>query len=219
VVGTAALRDAVDGADFIARVRDEIGLTIRVISGDEEANYAARGVLMYDPNADGVVADFGGGSLEFARIHHNDIHDTISLPLGAYRVQSMGNKARDSIVGFLAPLKPRFGSLDAFYAIGGSWRVLASAYMKDKRQPESLQGYRIAAPEMIAFCQHIKGQNEMDLRRIYRMEQHHARLAGIAAFTLEIVLQELAPKEFVVSMAGVRDGVVHEFLSTSGKNG
>lgn len=214
VVGTAALRDAVDGADFIARVRDEIGIDIRIVTGDEEATFAAHGVLMFDPLADGVVADFGGGSLEFARIHDNCVHDTVSLPLGAYRVQSMGEAARETIISHLSPLLPRFGHLKALYAIGGSWRVLATAYMKDKGHDSGLQGYIIPAADMIGFCKRIKGMNEAAVREVYRMESHHARHAGIAAFTLELVLGQLAPQNFVVSTAGVRDGVAHEFLST-----
>ncbi len=217
VVGTAALRDAVDGDAFIARVKDEIGLSIRIISGDEEAGFAARGVLVFDPYADGVVADFGGGSLEFARVSRNQVHDTISLPLGAYRVQAMGNKARENIMAYLEPLKTRFGHLDALYAIGGSWRVLAASYMKDKGDRDDLQGYSIPTPEMIEFCKQIKGMTEAGIREAYRMESHHAKQATAAAFALEIILKELAPREFVVSTAGVRDGVAHEFLLTDRK--
>lgn len=58
-VATAAIRDAEDGDDFIRMVRDIAGLSIRVLSGAEEAQYAAEGVLAFDPMADGVVADFG----------------------------------------------------------------------------------------------------------------------------------------------------------------
>ncbi len=217
VVGTAALRDAIDGQSFIDRVNEEIALSIRIISGDEEAGFAARGVLVFDPYADGVVADFGGGSLEFARVYRNQVHDTVSLPLGAYRVQAMGNKARDNMLAYIEPLKPRFANLDALYAIGGSWRVLASSYMKDKGERENLQGYTIPTPDMIEFCKNIKGMTEQAIRETYRMESHHAKQATAAAFALELILKELAPREFVVSTAGVRDGVAHEFLLTDAK--
>jgi len=195
VVGTAALRDATDGPDFIKRIKDEVGLTIRIISGDEEASYAARGVLMFAPDADGVVADFGGGSLELARIYKDTVHDTVSLPMGAYRVQAMGENARGNIANFLNPLKTRFGNLDNLYAIGGSWRVLALAHMR----VNGLKG-------------DIQGLDEQSIVNTYRMESHQARLSGIAAFTLESVLSDLGIRQFIVSTAGVRDGVAHEFL-------
>lgn len=218
VVGTAALRDAVDGPDFIRAVKDRTGLSIRIISGDEEAGYAARGVLMFDPAADGVVADFGGGSLEFARVYHNDVHDTISLPMGAFRVQAMGDTARERIQDMVMPLQGRFGRMGALYAIGGSWRVLASAYMKESGKWEELQGYRVPLADMIEFCNKIKMMNEAAVRDIYKMELHHSRLAGISSFTLGLVLEILRPEAFVVSTAGVRDGVAHQFLSSRDKS-
>jgi len=212
VVGTAALRDATDGPDFIKRIKDEVGLTIRIISGDEEASYAARGVLMFAPDADGVVADFGGGSLELARIYKDTVHDTVSLPMGAYRVQAMGENARGNIANFLNPLKTRFGNLDNLYAIGGSWRVLALAHMRVNGLKGDIQGYSIPTDEMMAFCKHIQGLDEQSIVNTYRMESHQARLSGIAAFTLESVLSDLGIRQFIVSTAGVRDGVAHEFL-------
>ena len=217
VVGTAALRDATNGTDFINRAKEQLGLTIRIISGDEEASYAARGVLMFAPDADGVVADFGGGSLELARVYADKVHDTISLPMGAYRVQAMGDAARGNISNFLTPLKARFGNLDNLYAIGGSWRILALAYMRGQGLKMELQGYTIPTPVMIEFCKHIRGLDEVTISSTYRMEAHQAKLSGIAAFTLESTLSELNVRNFVVSTAGVRDGVAHEFLLSRAK--
>ena len=217
VVGTAALRDATNGADFINRVQEQLGLTIRIISGDEEASYAARGVLMFAPDANGVVADFGGGSLELARVYADTVHDTISLPMGAYRVQAMGDAARVNISNFLTPLKSRFGHLDNLYAIGGSWRILALAYMRGQGLKMELQGYTIPTPTMIEFCKHIRELDEATIVNKYRMESHQAKLSGIASFTLESVLSDLDIQNFVVSTAGVRDGVAHEFLLSRAK--
>jgi exopolyphosphatase/guanosine-5'-triphosphate,3'-diphosphate pyrophosphatase len=217
VVGTASLRDARDGVDFIKRVQSEIGIGIRVISGEAEATYAARGVLMFDSQADGVVADFGGGSLELARVKDNNVLDTVSLPMGAFRVQAMGDEARKIIHDNLAPYHKTFGNLDRLYAIGGSWRVLALAYMRDLGDKQELQGYSIDSQNMKIFCQKIQKATESALIRDYRLESHQARLAGIAAFTLQSVLEDLNPKYFVVSTAGVRDGVAHEFLLSQSK--
>jgi len=50
-VATAAVRDAADGPMFLKRVRDETGLTVRLLDGEEEARYAALGVLAGDPQA------------------------------------------------------------------------------------------------------------------------------------------------------------------------
>src|SRR5690606_94906 len=60
IAATAAVREAEDGPDFCARVAAETGLTVRVLSGEEEARYAALGVRAGITNAQGVSADLGG---------------------------------------------------------------------------------------------------------------------------------------------------------------
>src|SRR3954465_13781997 len=64
VVGTAAARDAEDGKAFITEVRRRTGLRVEILAGGEEARLSALGVLSGIPEADGVMGDLGGGSLE-----------------------------------------------------------------------------------------------------------------------------------------------------------
>src|SRR5271169_748574 len=61
---TAAVREATDGPAFCRQVRAETGLSLRVLSGEEEARYAAFGVLAGAPGSQGLVGDLGGASLE-----------------------------------------------------------------------------------------------------------------------------------------------------------
>src|SRR4051794_17507727 len=69
ILATAAVRDASNGADFVAGLQARLpGVPIRVLSGLQEAEYSAEGVLCGIPTADGVLADIGGGSLELVRI-------------------------------------------------------------------------------------------------------------------------------------------------------
>ena len=67
-VATAAARDADNGQEFIRRAEAAWGSPIRVLSGEEEADLAAEGVLAGIPDADGLVADLGGGSLDMVTV-------------------------------------------------------------------------------------------------------------------------------------------------------
>ena len=67
VVATAAVRDAADGPDFIREV-ERMGLDCRVLSAEQEARFAGEGVISGIPDADGVVGDLGGGSLELVEV-------------------------------------------------------------------------------------------------------------------------------------------------------
>ena len=65
--GTSAIRVARNQADFIERVRDQTGIPVRVLSGDEEADYIFRGVRAAGAldTQTALVMDIGGGSVEF----------------------------------------------------------------------------------------------------------------------------------------------------------
>jgi exopolyphosphatase/guanosine-5'-triphosphate,3'-diphosphate pyrophosphatase len=89
LVATSAVRDALNGADFIARVHAATGHTIRLLSGDEEANLIGRG-LTCDPALTGLrdfyVFDLGGGSLECLAFRDRKIQQAVSLQLGCVRL-------------------------------------------------------------------------------------------------------------------------------------
>ena len=60
VLATAAVRDAANGAGFVAALRARLpGVPIHILSGTEEAAYSADGMLCGIPDADGVLADIG----------------------------------------------------------------------------------------------------------------------------------------------------------------
>jgi exopolyphosphatase / guanosine-5'-triphosphate,3'-diphosphate pyrophosphatase len=68
VLATAAVRDASDGQAFAAEVERQCRVPVKIIDGAEEARLSAAGVLAGIPDADGIVADLGGGSIELVRV-------------------------------------------------------------------------------------------------------------------------------------------------------
>jgi exopolyphosphatase / guanosine-5'-triphosphate,3'-diphosphate pyrophosphatase len=90
IVATSAVRDATNGDEFRARVQKLIGQEIRILSGEEEAQYVGDGVAR-DPNIDSrkpfYLMDLGGGSLEILEYIGGQVRQKISLPLGAVRLK------------------------------------------------------------------------------------------------------------------------------------
>jgi exopolyphosphatase/guanosine-5'-triphosphate,3'-diphosphate pyrophosphatase len=70
LIATEACRTAQNGEFFLARVADELGLTLEVIDRETEARLAATGcTTLLDPQADGAILfDIGGGSSELVRL-------------------------------------------------------------------------------------------------------------------------------------------------------
>ncbi|NTW67433.1 MAG: exopolyphosphatase, partial [Nitrospirae bacterium] len=91
-VGTSALRNAVNAAEFIAGAKQRTGISITVINGEEEARLTVTGVRRAlsrgssagaDPLASALVIDIGGGSTELIMTRQGGIASMESLPLGA----------------------------------------------------------------------------------------------------------------------------------------
>ena len=87
-VATSAVREAENRQDFVDRVEDELGLTIEVISGLEEARLIFQGVIHAVPASDQrlLVVDIGGGSTEFVIGEQGRLVEARSLRLGAIRL-------------------------------------------------------------------------------------------------------------------------------------
>ena len=92
-IATGALRDAEHSALVAKRLGEGSGLSIRVLSGREEASLLAQGYLIGGGRIPAVIADLGGGSLELVSLEGKD--QTLlreSLPLGAVRLQNIGEE-------------------------------------------------------------------------------------------------------------------------------
>jgi exopolyphosphatase/guanosine-5'-triphosphate,3'-diphosphate pyrophosphatase len=107
LVATSAVRDAQNGPEFQERVRAGTGHTIRILSGDEEANLIGRG-LTCDPALaaldDFYVFDLGGGSLECLAFRGRRVCQAVSLQLGCVRLMEK------FVPDPAAPAAPGFGA-------------------------------------------------------------------------------------------------------------
>ena len=92
---TSAIREAANGEQVLARVRDETGLEISVLSGEDEARMTFLAVRRWFGWSSGRILgfDIGGGSLELASGTDEEPDVAVSLPLGA------GRMTRDFLVG------------------------------------------------------------------------------------------------------------------------
>jgi Ppx/GppA phosphatase family len=90
VIATEAIRRASNGDRLVAAIAQEAGFAVRVLTGAEEAHYAALGVIAGFYRPSGLVGDMGGGSLEVAEVADDRVGThSVSLPLGALPVQAL----------------------------------------------------------------------------------------------------------------------------------
>ncbi|SES49356.1 exopolyphosphatase / guanosine-5'-triphosphate,3'-diphosphate pyrophosphatase [Pedococcus cremeus] len=85
---TSAIREAPNGEEVLARVREETGTELRVLSGPDEARLTFLAARRWFGWSSGtlLVVDIGGGSLELAAGMDEEPDAALSLPLGAGRL-------------------------------------------------------------------------------------------------------------------------------------
>ena len=136
-VATAAVREARNGLQFVERVRERCGLEVRVLTGVNEARLSALGAISAIPDADGVMGDIGGGSLELVVLNAGEIGESVTLPLGALRLMGLTPQQQVKAIDQAVDSVPWLNDLKnkTFYAVGGAWRSLARIHMAQRDYP------------------------------------------------------------------------------------
>ncbi len=220
VAATAAVRDASDGAAFVKRVRDETGYRIRVLSGMEEANYAALGVLAGAPLAQGVVGDLGGSSLELTTVGQGRVGEGITLPLGPLALAASGPfdpiKVRAAVERCLNQADAGRFKTATFHAVGGAWRNLALLQMRMSDYPlRIVHQYGLSATDAQEAARFIAQQSKGSLDRIEGMSRKRSETLPYAATVLDCLVDHLGIQEISISAFGLREGLLFEAMSSA----
>jgi len=219
LVATAAVRDATDGPDFIQDVHDAIGREIQVLSGEDEAKYAALGLLMGVPQADGVIGDMGGGSLDLVGLETGTFSHSATFPLGHLRLAeaSEGNPERarvivDEAMQGVPWLKDVAGR--TVYAAGGSWRALARILIDQTSHPlHVVDNFAIKADAALNILHLISGAGRHSLDLIPGVPKKRIETLPFAAAALEGMLKASGAARLQFSGFGMREGVLLSCLS------
>ena len=120
-VATGVLREAKNQKDFLARVERRTGISLRLLSGKEEADLMLRGVLwsLGDKTLQRLVADVGGWSTEILWVEGEIPRETVSLRLGAVALTEGFLKADPPLVEELEKLETH--SRNLFRGIREQW--------------------------------------------------------------------------------------------------
>ena len=223
VVATAAVRDASNGAEFIRKVRS-IGFKPELLSGEQEGVMAGQGVLSAIPEADGIVADLGGGSLELADVDDGEVHHSASLPFGVLRLEPFlrkgpGGLAKKVAKTIEAAHFAKRGRRRPLYLVGGSWRALARLDMLLTHYPlPIMHHYAMASDRPGELREPIANLDKADFKNIAQLSG--ARLATLpnANLLLETLVEAISPSELIISSFGIREGLLYDDLGEDARH-
>jgi exopolyphosphatase/guanosine-5'-triphosphate,3'-diphosphate pyrophosphatase len=222
VLATAAVRDASDGDAFAAEVERQCRVPVKIIDGAEEARLSAAGVLAGIPDADGIVADLGGGSVELVSVGpgtlssgcNGQIDEGVSLPLGPLRLAEFGDRAKglsETVEQTLAGVSVlRAAAGRKLYLVGGAARAIARLHMEHTQYPlHIIHRYTISRREAEGFLDIIGRQSRKSLERITTISRKRLDLVPLAALVLRKLITLAGPQSVVFSALGLREGYAY----------
>ena len=219
-VATAAPREAENGPEFLAEVR-ELGLDPHVLTGEEEGRASAHGVRSAFPDADGIVADLGGGSLELVRVADGKAGDGTSLPLGTLRLANLREASGDlksALRDQLADAGFAGQEHETLYLVGGTWRAMAHYALDTFDFPlTDPHGIALPADEARKLAKKVSRMDPDELSKLSAVTSTRAEAMPDAAILLRCLLKALGPKRLVFSSWGLREGLLYERLSRADK--
>ena len=220
---TSAVRDAANGADFVERVRAEVGLELRVLDGEREAYYGAIGALNDTGLRDGAVVDIGGGSAQISEIRDGGYRRGASGTLGALalteRFVTADPPKKTEVRAVEAEIERQLDGIDWLEQIrgtilvgtGGTIRNLAKVEAARQASPlHTLHGFRLTRGSV---------EETVDLLRRLPLKERQA-IPGLSADRADIILQGglvlrtvmdgLEFDSVTISTGGLREGIFFE---------
>jgi exopolyphosphatase / guanosine-5'-triphosphate,3'-diphosphate pyrophosphatase len=222
--GTSAVRHAANGEDVIVRVRDQTGVDLQVLPGDDEARHTFLAVRRWYGWSAGrlLVFDIGGGSLELATGIDEEPDAAISLPLGAGRLtrdwfsadpppskelKALRKWVRAEIGKVVGSLT-RFGEYDLAVATSKTFKQLA----RIAGAPSSSEGLYVrrtlSHESLLGWLPRLARQSSEERARLPGVSPGRAKQLLAGAVVADAVMDLFGVAELDVCPWALREGLI-----------
>jgi exopolyphosphatase/guanosine-5'-triphosphate,3'-diphosphate pyrophosphatase len=231
-VATQAVRQAQNRQVFVKRLREELGLTIRVLAWEDEARLSLQGALtalapqyLMEPAL--AVFDVGGGSSEFALVRPGRESEFASLDLGVLtlsqarplgdppdpgRVAALKQELTEQLTGFyqrfFQPLLP--GPPRLVGTAGAVTTLAAMALKMTQYDPERVNNLVLTRAQVRELAEVVARLPESERARLPGLEPAKAGVMVAGALIILTILQVWGQDSLVVIDAGLLEGVLGE---------
>lgn len=222
-VATSAVREAPNRRDFLKRVKDESGVTVKVISGEEEADLIFRAVRSTVDIGIGtaLVVDIGGGSVEFIVGTSSEIYLTASEGLGSLRMAqrfALDNKpfaialvqCRELVAGRLRKLRKRIRRLGVDMALGTSGTIVTLAGLCSDG-PADAAGRALRRVDRDGLAQLIPQLASLTSRERaerFSMDERRSTTILAGAVVLDEIMHQLGVDSLLACPVAIREGII-----------
>jgi exopolyphosphatase/guanosine-5'-triphosphate,3'-diphosphate pyrophosphatase len=239
-VATEACRQALNGVEFIERVKRETGIHLDIISPKEEARLAVMGchALLETGEGPALIFDIGGGSTELVLVSTDgvvpEILDWVSVPWGVVSLteserheeedtetlgavyQAMRDKVRASFAVFAARL-PKGGD-HRLLGTSGTVTTLASVYLKlqsyDRR---AVDGLHLPTAAMREISQELASRSIKGRAEFPTIGHERADLVVAGCAILEAIFDIWPGERLGIADRGIREGILRALMASDAK--
>ncbi|HEX7335737.1 MAG TPA: hypothetical protein VF252_00910 [Gemmatimonadales bacterium] len=218
-VATAAVREAANGTDFVARARN-LGIPLRILAPEIEAALSYKSAAHHFPDRRRtLVADIGGGSVEVVGAAGGRVRLSRSLPLGAVRLTERHfplDELQDRIRQELTRALPDEWRGSAVVGSGGTFTTLAGIASARRRAATGpVHGVVVETSEVRQLLPWLAAMDRLQRRQVpgLRPERADIIVAGLAV-ALQL-LETVDAGGVTVSGFGLRDGLLLEMAGVA----
>ncbi|MGV0106822.1 Ppx/GppA phosphatase family protein [Nostoc sp. DSM 114160] len=236
-VATSAVREAPNGKDFLHTIETELGLSVNLISGQEEARRIYLGVLsgMEFNNQPHTIIDIGGGSTELILGDSQQARILTSTKVGAVRLTSelittdpisttefqyLQAYARGmlerSVEEILANLES--GESPRLVGTAGTIETLAMIHAREKSGviPSTLNGYQFSLKDLQELVNRLRKLSNSERAEIPGMPEKRPEVILAGAVILQEAMTLLGSESVTVCERSLREGVIVDWMLTHG---
>jgi exopolyphosphatase/guanosine-5'-triphosphate,3'-diphosphate pyrophosphatase len=224
IVATSAVRESENRQEFLARIKQETGWDIEILTGEEEARRTVLGIRFGLPGriVDFLGLDIGGGSTEWILDQKGQSPKVISLDLGVVRLlervfhhdpptaQDLQN-AEVCIDEELAKVVEAFGEVPNFPLVGtaGTVTTLAAMALCLKQYDRTrVHNYELTLPTVKRLEKHLITKTGLERLGMPGLESGREFVIVAGAIILRRLMETFDLESCLVSDYGLREGIL-----------
>ena len=226
-VATAAIRNATNGAELVAKVAEETGIQLHIISGKTEAYISYLGVINTLDVKNGIIFDLGGGSTELILFKNRKILESVSLPLGAVNTTGMFNirnemppNVYNDVSAFVMSRLNQYPWLKQnnlpLIGVGGTARTVAKIIQRAKKYPATkIHNYAYPVQTFRSFFNKLRLTNLEQRKKISGLSSERSDIILAGSTIISCLLEATGAKKLITSGCGLREGLFYDYYSKS----
>ncbi|MCQ2387655.1 MAG: hypothetical protein MJ066_04345 [Clostridia bacterium] len=206
VFATAAFRTAKNGQQLKEQIKEQMGVDVDILSGEEESKMGLMGALN---GKKGGIIDIGGASTEIGYYDGKTIKYSKSLPIGAVKMTRLFGEDRTKLEEYLLDKIKEYGTIPKikYRFIGGTASSIASMLLKlEIFDSNKTNGFTVKYKDVKRLCDNLYSKTTEERRNIVGLEKNRADIIHSGVNILYTIMKNFGIKKVNVSESDNLEG-------------